>query len=162
MIIRESAVIALGTLANETAIKVGSGVSLTEDFRILKSEICAFVKGLTAGEGEGLILGIANNEMAVAELAGAITVDGRADRNDRSGKEAAGRWVKLLSMIDPRIGDLRAVFKNKAGGPIIVSKDRWTYSDPEGWTFFVYNASTALTTGATAIVVATHYGVWVT
>ncbi len=167
VIIREDSSQALGALANNTAILVASGNviggNLQEDFRLLKSEILAHVDILTAGEGEGLIFGIANGELSVAEIAEAIQANGPLDRNDRLPQERAERNVKLLGTYDMR--DITAVsgkIKGDNGGPLIVSKHRWTYSNPEAWNFFVFNDGIVLTTGAQIRLVATHYGVWVT
>ncbi len=159
--IREIQSVALGTLANVTALKL-STITLGEDFRILKSEILAKVGGLTAGEGDDLLFGICNAELTVAEISEAIVVDGPTNRNDRDGQEKAERNVKILSSSDQVLSAVDRAFLGENGGPMIISKHRWTYSDPEGWAFFVFNNGSALQTGATAVAIATHYGVWVT
>ncbi len=161
--IRERTTVALSTLAAGTAIKLTGGVTLQEDFRILKSQLTAIVHGLTAGDGVGLLLGICNGELSAAEIAEAINTDGPADRNDRVEQEEAERWVKVLGALEGAIESTTVMFHNAEGGPIITSKDRWTYSDPEGWAFFVFNATgSVMSTGANAEVTATHFGVWVT
>ncbi len=159
VIIRELQSVALTTLANVTAIKL-SQLTLAEDFRILKSEIFAKVGGLTAGEGDDLIFGIANNALSVAEIAAAIVLDGPLNRNDPQHEESM-RNVKLLSFADQSLSNVDRAFNGDSGGPMITSKHRWTYNNPEGWCFFVFNNGSALTTGATAVAIATHYGVWV-
>ncbi len=162
VIIREHVAVALGTIGNNAVVKTTSLV-IEEDFRILKSEIFARVDGLTATEGEGLKFGMANGELTVAEIAEAIENDGPVDRNDASGNEQAMRKVDLLADgLHINIAETELKFFNPEGGLKITNKLRWTYSDPEGWTFFVHNAQAALTTGATLDIVATHYGVWVT
>jgi len=163
VIIRENSGDSLGALSAATAVRVGQiDGSLQEDFRILKSEIAARLVALTAGEGAGLLFGICNAELTAAEIAECLTTSGPLDKNDRLLKERAGRWVKVLSQYDPtNTLAVAGLFKNKTGGPIIESKDRWTYSDPEGWAYFVFNDGATLTTGASVLSVATHYGVWV-
>ncbi len=159
--IREISEVNLLTLGDNSAIK-SDALAITEDFRILKSEIFAHISGLTAGEGAGLLFGICSGELSAAEIAAAIDIDGPLDRNDRGSVETAERWVKLLSGIDLRLAETVGWFRNEVGGRKIVSTDRWTYSNPEGWDWFVYNMGGAgLTTGATFRVTATHYGVWV-
>ncbi len=38
---------------------------------------------------------------------------------------------------------------------------RWTFSRTKSWNFFVYNLGAAITTGATVIIKAKSFGVWV-
>ncbi len=168
-IMTEVQTIALGALADQAAIKFSS-LTLTEDFRILKSEIVAGIVSLDDDEAiQGLLFGICNGELSVAEIAAAITAGGPLDRNDRANAEEASRWVKVLSAAEyHNVGHnsgrtvVDARFPNETGGPVIVSKDRWTYSDPEGWNFFVFNnTGSVLITGATGRLTAKHYGVWV-
>jgi len=164
VIIRSTETIALGTLANVTAIKLGSGVTIQEDFRMLKEEIFAVVTGLTAGEGEGLCLGIANGELSVTEIQECLVADGPVDRNDRAAQERAERFVKLFAAVggDGNASGISRVMYGEDGGPKIVVKPRWTFSDPEGWDHFVWNNGVALTTGATIRIVVVSYGVWLT
>ncbi len=164
MIIREKiSNAALGALAGEDLIKVASDITLGEDFRILKSEIIALVLGLTAGEGDGLVLGFGNGELTDAEMEECIEADGPTDRNDRLLTERAMRNVKLIAISKADgVDNTKVAFENENGGRIITMKHRWTYSNPEGWDYCVYNLGSTLTTGATVQLLATHYGVWVT
>ncbi len=155
-ILRSKETIALLTLAEDTAIKFGSGITIAEDFRMLKAEVFAFVEGLTAGDGEGLMIGIANGDLTVTEIAEAIIVDGPVNRNDRVKTERAERFVKVFGLLN----DLQHFFSGENGGRQMNVKPRWTFSNPEGWDFFIYNAGSALTTGATAKLVGTYYGLW--
>ena len=162
VIIREQASQAIGTLAANTALIIASGdLTITEDFRMLKSEIIAHVDALTSTEGEGLILGICNGDLTVAQIAAVMQLDGPSDFSDRDGIEVAERFVKAISQLDTR--DLtNAVFKNENGGPIIVIKPRWSFSNTHGWNFFVYNdGANAFTTGAVVRLIMTHFGVWI-
>ncbi len=162
VIMREQASIAIGTLAANTALKVDSGaIGITEDFRMLKSEICAHLDGITATEGEGLMFGICNGELSVSQIAQCLTTDGPKDPSARTEQETAERFVKILSMIDNDNDGQNVIFRNENGGPIITAKPRWTFSNQTGWDFFVYNdGGSAFTTGATLRLLMTHYGVW--
>ncbi len=169
-IIREVATVTMGTLADQAAVTF-SQLTISEDFRILKSEIVAGIIGMSDDEQTtGLVFGICNGELSDAEIAECLTAGGPLDRNDALRKERSNRWVKMLSagQSDPLgpgsgTGLKEVIFKNETGGSIIESKNRWTYSDPEGWLFFIFNNSgSALGTGATGRLLATHYGVWVT
>ncbi len=160
-IIKERNSVALGTLGQNIAIKIdGASVAITEDFRLLKSEIFCEIDALTSGEGSGLMLGIADDELSTAEIAEAINLSGPVDRNDNVNTERAMRPVWLISALDELGGATVGRFHGKSGGSMMEWKKRWTFSNPEGWVFFVWNEKAALTTGATARLVATHYGVW--
>ncbi len=169
-IITEVQTVTLGTLADQASIKF-SALVLQEDFRILKSEIAAFIADIDdSSPTQGLLFGICNGELTAAEIAQAITTGGPLDRNDRLAKERSSRWVKVLSQAEP-VPDgsngaqttIQLIFRGDHGGPMIVSKDRWTYSDPEGWAFFIHNNTGAvLVSGAQARLTAKHFGVWVT
>lgn len=161
-ILRESGPVTLATLASEAAIIFSGSLAIENNFRTLKQEILASIEGLTAGEGNGLILGIANGELSVTEIAEAMAVNGPLDRNDRAAAEQAERVVKVLGGFAPNSAGTGGSFRGDNGGPLIVSKFRWTYSNPEGWNFFIYNNdAAALATGAVARMYATTYGVWV-
>ncbi len=155
-ILRSKETIALGTLDVDNVIKLGSGITLSEDFRLLKMESWAHVDGLTAGEGDGLLIGIANGELTVGEIAEAILADGPSDRNDRVKQERSERFVKVFGSLN----DLQHLFRGENGGHMLICKPRWSFSDPEGWDLFIFNNGTQLTTGATAKLVATYYGLW--
>ncbi len=166
-ILRENTTVALSTLSGNTALKVdGADLAITEDFRLMKSEIFGNITGLTAGEGEGILLGLASDELTVAEIAAAINAAGPLDRNDRASMEAAERPVWLIGAYSPAIGSpaspTEGHFVSDNGGARIVHKMPWTFSNPEGWVFFVMNTGSSLQTGASVRIVATHFGVWVT
>ncbi len=152
----------LGTLGQSIAIKVASDLGLTEDFRLLKSEIVASIGGLSAGDGEGLVLGLANGELSVAEIAECLTVDGPDDRNDRLAHEKAMRAVWLIGhFVKDEVTTARLIGSD-GGSPVIFKGKPWTFSDPEGWDLFVFNLGAALTTGSSLQVQYSAYGLWVT
>ncbi len=161
-IIRERVVDgALGALAAQDAVSF-AGPVITEDFRILKSEVYALVNALTTNEGHGLLFGIANGELSAAEVEEAIEASGPLDRNDRVPTERAERNVKVLGFIDnAELAATTRQFKNPEGGNHLVSKHRWTYNNPEGWDWWIYNLGGSLTTGSTLQLYATHFGIWV-
>lgn len=159
-IIMENAQIALSTLADATAIKQtsgGIGGNLQEDFRILKTEYSVFVEGGTQGEGP-ITIGLADNELSVAEIAECLDLNGPVDRNDRDGNEKATRPVwELVSLNAGDVDNFSDIVQR------MEKKFRWTFSDAEGWTWFAYNDSGGtLTTGVIVRIRAKHFGVWVT
>ncbi len=168
-IIREESFVTLSTLANITSIKFDNP-AITEDFRIIKSEIFAFITGLDdEDDPSGLHLGIANGDLSVAQITAALRANGPLHRADRDKREESMRRVKLLSRAETNpqgpnnAGTLIvAHFKNDMGGTKIVEKTAWTYGKADGWNFFIYNNSGgALQTGGQGRLLATHFGVWV-
>ncbi len=158
---RDVTALTLGTLANEVAVKVQSLVP-SEDLRLLKSEINAVAIGMTIVEGSGLLFGIADNELTVGEIGEAILADGPTDRNEVPEREQVERPVVVLSQLDMDETETRGVFRDMhSGAPTMINKKRWTYSNPEGWCYFVFNnTGGALTTGGSVRIQGTHYGLW--
>ncbi len=159
VIIREANEITLGALASRAAVKNDAGLALTDDFRMLRSEIRWAIEGATQVDGDGPIaLGIANDILSVAEIAACLNVDGPLGPNDRPTAELAERGVFLF-------GEPIAFKPTSAGDEtegVMELKQRWTYNNPAGWAFFGYNmGSGALTTGGIIRLNMIHYGVWV-
>ncbi len=163
-ILRSAESVTLTTLAANSARIITNDIVLQEDFRMLKAEIFSTIEGLTAGEGDQLLFGIANGELSEAEIAECLVADGPVDRNDRLATERAERNVKLYSKYQKNASaDTEAALNQEGSGAPLVIKHRWTYSNPEGWSLFVFNmGASALTTGATARTIGTYFGVWVT
>lgn len=164
VIIRNTTADALGALTQNDVVKLDA-ITMGEDFRMLKSQIFSSISGLTAGEGIGLLFGVCNGELSVAEIAECLTTDGPTDRNDRVLEEQANRFVQLLGRYLPsghQTSPTELILFGEGGQPFVEHKPRWTFSNPEGWDYFVINMSTAITTGATAVMMNRHYGVWVT
>ncbi len=162
VIIKETQTTALGALAAGAAVAV-VGPAITDDYRIIKTEVHAQIEGLTAGEGNGLIFGIANGDLSASQIAESLVTDGPVNASDRDKAEEAGRFTRMLSgsALMPDANTIRD-FPNDHGGPIIEKTIRWTFSKGVGWDWWVFNNDgSALTTGATLRLVATHYGVWV-
>ncbi len=154
---------ALGALAAKDGIVVAGGITLAEDFRILKSEITAVVIGLTTGQGEdGLSLHMCNGDLAEADIEECLETNGPLNRSDRDLTERAERFVRKIGVIAGHTADAEHSFVGETNSPMIVVKPRWTFSNATGWKYFVYNDGVLLTTGATVELMATHYGVWVT
>lgn len=151
--------IAVSTLASEGVQGAGSSYALTEDFRILKIEYYVHATGLTAGEEIGLILGLADGELSDAEIQECLQAR-PADANDHVPLERAHRpvWpVALLRNILAGGGTPKQILESEG-----VWDKRWTFSDTEGWKWFVYNITdTAPTGGITVRIFSKVYGVWV-
>ncbi len=156
----------LGVIAASAVEKVTSNVVISEDFRILKSRIIANIRGADAGTGAGSALVIANGELTAAEMGACLSANGPKDRNDRSKVEEAERHCHVVGdfvHMGDSVAGVELIFRPAEGYGVEDDKFRWTYSDPEGWAWGVYNYSAAsFATGASLALHATHYGVWVT
>ncbi len=162
-ILRESLTQALGALGSKSAIRILTDkMTLGEDFRMLKLIASCFGEGFTDGQPDDLFVGICNGELSDAEIAAALVTNGPSDRNTRTEVESAERMVQIIGALNVMNDDEKAWCLNEQGGPMLVHKPRWTFSNPEGWNYFIYNNGSALTTGASVRLLATEYGVWVT
>lgn len=161
-IILETNIITAGTLADGTALLADGGITLAEDFRILKSEVFVGInEDIAVGDGP-IYFGVANGELSIAEIAEVMVQTGPSNRNDAARSEQALRKVEILAVFGPANSNSSGAGDQKWKGPI-VTKPRWTYSDPEGWNYFIFNQSGgALVTGNIFRYRAKHYGVWVT
>jgi len=152
----------LGALAADDMGAGPAGPAITEDFRMLKWRGTATMRNLTAGEGAGLKLYLVNGELTVAETEECVEANGPLDRNDRVPQERAERFVRLVGVTASPAPTVTTVqFVNEFGSPILEAKPRWTFSNPEGWDWVVYNQGVVLTTGANVDVHGDVFGVWV-
>lgn len=155
-ILREEGVITLGTLAANASIKSASQLAIQDDFRILKTEVFVAAEGFATDEYM-VMVGIADNELDVTEIAETMDLSGPLDRNDHDGSEKVMRPVWDIVQVGQDPG--HEIPNN--GLPIKFNL-KWTFRNPEGWTFFAFNNSgSQLTTGGVIRYRAKHYGVWV-
>ncbi len=161
VMIREFKSQALGTLASNTGIFIGTVIALTDDFRDLKIEGTAHIEGLTAGEGTGLQLYLVDGQHTLAEAEAAIEATGPLGSNQSLEAEIAQRFVKLVAVVDAAKADTKVRLFGEAGGPMWTTNPRWTFSNTDRWKWMLYNMSGALQTGATFDMMVTHYGVFI-
>lgn len=162
-IVREQRSQSLGTLANNTALLIGTKIATLEDFRILRSEISVFVNALTDGEGPGLMFGLADGDLTASEIASAITTGGPVGPNDVVAGNIAERPVFVIGMIEDESNNgTVGVFHGEHAGGMIVYKPKWTFANGTSWNWFVFNnIGAAFTTGATIKLLVKNFGVWV-
>ncbi len=161
IIIRENRSQALGTLAQGSAIFIGTKLAILERFRMLRGEMYSTVVALTSGEGTGFIFGLADGDLSLAEVEAAIEANGPLGPNDTVGEAISDRPVWFLGAIDRETGT-EALFENETGGHMLVTKPRWTFGRTKSWNWFIYNLGAAPTTGSTAFIRSKSFGVWVT
>ncbi len=158
-IVKESTSFTLGALGTQDVV-AGAGPVMSEDFRIIKTEVYANITGLTTGEAEGLYLGLANGDLSAAEIEESLEAQGPLFPRDRIPEEKAERLTKMIGRFDDKA--LIAVLLGPDGGSPVSKTIRWTFGKSQaGWKWFVHNIGTPLTTGATVRITATHFGVWV-
>ncbi len=164
VIITDTDTMAIGTLANNASVKQDNPLVMGADFRLLKVDFHACWTG-TAGEGDGFQLYIVDNELSVAEVAECITAAGPTDRNDRVAQERATRPVfHVGTFSDANPSSITLPVKGQDGQEGLISKTiRWTFSDPEGWSYALFNNTGVVpTTGGFIRLISKFYGVWVT
>ncbi len=162
VIIREQRSQALASLVIDDASGIGTKLAITDDFRMLKTRVQASVTGLTAGEGVGLQLGIADGDLSNEEIDAVLAAEGPVDANDILGNQTSMRPVWIIGSINPAVADTAATFVGDDGSPMIEFKPRWTFGSTTSWNWFVYNrGSGTLTTGATIKINAKSFGVWI-
>ncbi len=166
-ILKEQVTFALAGLAGQDLVQADSAISLDGDFRILKTDLTCVITGLTAGEGNGLILYMAQGELSAAEQEANIETNGPVSSQDRTNAELAERWVRRLAILSGNTAtNTERVMRNENNGGLLKFQPRWTFkrrrtASSGGWNWSIYNDGVTITTGATARILATHYGVWV-
>jgi len=122
------------------------------------------MEGVTAAEADQLLFGMADGELSDAEIAEAISVGGPLDRNDNLADERSHRPVWILGAVAVKpAAAVKGQFIGEQGGPKMTGKPRWTFSNGDGWTYFVFNYdNSTLTTGINVRCQIKSYGVWVT
>ncbi len=160
VIMREFRAQALGALANNSAILLGTKLSTLERFRMIKNEVYCTVDGLTTGEGTGLLFGLADGAFDVTEVEAALENNGPLGPNESDDAEVSERFVMLTGALDRETGTT-AIFENEQGGHKMSNTIRWTFARTKSWNYFIYNEGPTITTGATARILGKSYGVWV-
>ncbi len=163
-IISETRTQALGALAANVGIFIGTKLAITDDFRMMKSEIQAMIAGLTAIDGAGLSLYLVDGDLSLAEAEAKIELNGPLARDDVIGGEVSMRPVFLIGATEE--GDetktVRTFVDKKTGAPVCLAKPNWTFHDNgKGWNWMVYNStSVSVASGATVAIASTSWGIW--
>lgn len=161
VIIRENRSQALGTLATLTGILIGTPLATVERYRMLKVELQASITGVTAGDANGYIFGLADGDLTLAEIEATIEANGPFGPNDIINSNIAMRPVWILGGIQQQ-NNTEVLFTNDTGGTTLTEKPRWTFASTKAWKFFIYNMGAPPTTGSTVFIRVKSFGVWVT
>ncbi len=161
VIITESDIFSMLTLADNTALKQNNPLDIAEDFRMIKTEIVAEWRDVASSNGP-LHMYLVNDELTVAEVVEAVQAGGPLNRNDRVAQERAERAVFLIGQFPEFKAGHSTELRGADGQMGVINKTiRWTFSNPEGWSFVVINRTGgALTTGSIVRFSAKHFGVW--
>lgn len=161
VILKQSISQALLTLATDTGILITAKPATLERFRMLKSEIVGVLEGLTAGEGRGMTLWLADGDLTLVEIEEAIEqTAGPLGPNDTVAASIAERFVIWCGAVGG--GSPQAHIHGVNNEPRCIIKPRWTFARTKSWNFVMYNMGPALTTGATVNLRIKNFGVWVT
>ncbi len=162
VIIKQSVSQALGALGANAGILIGTKPAILERFRMIKTELFAALTGLTGGEGNNILIGLADGDLSLAEIEEAIEQTLPLGPNDAVGEAVAERFVKWLGATPVvHATATEKLFTNEKGGHMMSETVRWTYARTKSWNYFVYNLGAALTTGASCTIRAKQFGVWV-
>ena len=160
-ILRESQTVDTTTLAANTVVKFSSQLALTDHFRIIKTEYFIIMRIGSGSPGEHAMVGLADNELSVAEIAETLEVDGPVHSADNLKAERAMRPVWLFEGFVHTSANEGTHLMSNRGAPS-EKVLRWTFAEDHGWTWFVWNPlGSAYADGPTYTVIAKHYGVWV-
>ncbi len=104
--------------------------------------------------------------LSVAEAELNIEANGPVRRGEVLEKDTAEHWVRRVGITMESDIATERVFRNEHGGGLLDIAPRWTFrrgrtATEGGWNWLVYNSGVSVTAGATAQLLATHYGVWV-
>ncbi len=162
VIINEKRSQALGTLAADTAIIIGTKLVILERFRMLKSEMLCTLRGATSGEARGLALYLFDGDYTLAEIDQALENNGPLGPNDTVQSSITERFSKLVGVFDDETGTESQIHDAMSNAPMVTTKPRWTFARTKSWNWVLYNHGAALTTGSTVHIQAKSFGVWVT
>jgi len=157
----EALTITLGALVLEDVVGTG-GQAMAQNGYCTSTTILARIDGLTAGEGGGLMLGVADGQLSAAEVEEYIEAQGPAFENQTDQSEKTKRMVRIVGQIGPEESDIpptltgRAKFWDKYPTRMSFSEDKAAM-----FFWFVYNRSAAtITTGATVKLTLLHNIRW--
>lgn len=154
----------LGALANKT-VAVGDlfGGNLTEDFYAISADIDSEILGITAGEGNPSVLGLAHGDYSAAEIAENLVVK-LLGPGTKIEQEQQRRLVRKAGTFHGNQINTHIEMKmDGARGPGSQRvKLRFVIQSGKTMDVFVFNKSGAVyTTGATCKFFGTIYGRWI-
>ncbi len=150
-----------GALAANDAVLLGGNYdgTIIEDFRMIKLEYWMGVRPAQAVviEDGPVLVGLAAGNLTAANIEESletIPLDGASINNELAMRAV---WpLEVFTLPDADSGDNATLWRK--GEKVI----RWTFHNPHGWTWWVYNMSgVVLITGSSVQIQAKIFGVWV-
>ncbi len=159
-ILYDITILSPGSLSPNDVGSTAVHTNLTEDFRILKTEYwVSWNPVITDGQEGPVIVGMAAGGLSATEIEECLEAD-PTDTSDAPESEQVMRAVWPLEQF--------ILYNDTTGvdyGSVISAQGtfnpKWTMPNPSGWSWWVYNQSTALLTGGAFFFFAKHFGVWV-
>ncbi len=158
------ATLSLGTLADQAVVSTSLlGGNLTEDLYAISMDVLADIGGLTAGEGEPALLGVAHGDYANTEIAEALNVILLGPGN-KIEQERARRLVRKVGTFHGNDLNTQVQMKmiGRDGSRLVRIKLKFMVQSGQDLSIFVQNLSQGtLTTGAVLKFSGTAYGRWI-
>lgn len=137
-----------------TAIAVGATRSFDVKARLSAIDYWLLCEGLTGGDADRLLWGVADASMTVSEIMEGLLAE-PTYKGDIPAAERARRPFRVLGMVGYEGGAALTTAGNFGHRKVGL-----TIAEPVGYNYFVYNFSgAAITTGATFKVVAKEYAI---
>lgn len=155
--------LALSTLADDAVLSVDLTGSLGEDLFVISTDLNWYIKGLTAGQGDPMTVGIAHSDYSDTEIREAV--DGTfTDPDELIEKEQTMRKVRksgVMMIVAGADTDTQLVFVPFMTDRGSRTPAKWSVGDGHALSGWVWNRSGgALTTGATLDFDGNIYGRW--
>ncbi len=157
--VRETVSITLGTLSADDVVGQ-NGLTMLQGGFITTTDIAWVISGLTAGEGEGLFLGIADQQLSDAEIEESLEANGPTFSKQEPQAPRADRRVRTLGLIGPQALNLTPT-NTVFAGFMAKAETRLAFSeDGASWKWFVQSLAVGTTTGASVSIQASHNVRW--
>ncbi len=161
-ILYESAIneASIGAIVSRDVIELTGSFheALEEDFRMLKCDYWIAISPAQAivVEDGPILVGLAAGNLAAGDIEGAI--ESIPLNQNHLSLENTNRpvWpLEMFQMTDPDAGSQSESVRKGSFNP------KWTFNNPDGWTWWVYNVGAqTLTTGSAVTIFAKMYGMW--
>ncbi len=152
----------IGALATKDVVEFGGSYheALEEDFRMLKCEYwmgIAPAQAITVADGP-ILVGFASGSLQAAEIEECLESVPINHSDILLEKAMRPVWpLETFVIQDPDTGNAGDLHRKGSFNP------KWTFANPDGWTWWIYNLSTAtLTTSNLLSISAKFFGVWIT
>ncbi len=138
---------ALGALAKNAVVVITTPPIMVQGGFVTKTNVMTHLSALTAGEGVGLILGLADSQLSGTEIEECLEAGGPTFQGQEPQDPRAQRKVRIVGHIGPEGELVPTTTVVSRAYPEFPSMMAFT-EDSTGVRWFVYNLGATLTTGA--------------